>query len=86
MAATTGRGEIGNEALRRLIGGGALAVATTAGTRVYQTKQLELEMQRNLREFLHRYVDRATNSGPRWTSPTRSASMSRPITPRSGGR
>jgi hypothetical protein len=56
----SGWGEIGKEAVRWLVGGGALAAATTAGTWVYQTKQLEIEKQRNLREFLHRYVDLAT--------------------------
>jgi hypothetical protein len=56
----TGWADIGKEAVRWLVGGGALAVATTAGTWVYQSKQLEIEKQRNLREFLHRYVDLAT--------------------------
>lgn len=56
-----GWGDIGREAARWLAGGGALAIATAAGTWVYQDKQLQIERERNLREFLHRYVDLATD-------------------------
>jgi hypothetical protein len=56
-----GWGDFGKEAARWLVGGGALAIATSAGTWVYQQKQLEIERERNLREFLHRYVDIATH-------------------------
>ncbi len=52
--------DVGKEAVRWLVGGGALALATGVGTWIYQQKQLDIERERSLREFLHRYVDLAT--------------------------
>lgn len=48
------------EAIRWLFGGGALALATFLATTAYQQGQLEIERERNLREFLDKYVDLAT--------------------------
>lgn len=49
------------EALRWLIGGGAVALATLLGTTAYQQGQLEIEREKNLRQFLDKYVEIAVN-------------------------
>jgi hypothetical protein len=48
------------EAIKWLIGGGALAVATFVGTTAYQWGQLEIEREKNLQAFLDKYVQIAT--------------------------
>ena len=52
--------ELLRDALRWLLGGGALALATFLGTTAYQQGQLEIERERYLRDFLDRYVELAT--------------------------
>jgi len=52
--------EIGKELIRWLLGGGAVALATFLGTTAYQQGQLQIERERNLRDFLGRYVELAT--------------------------
>ena len=51
---------IGKELIRWIFGGGALAAATFLGTTAYQQGQLQIERERNLRDFLARYVELAT--------------------------
>ncbi len=53
-------GGIGKELIRWIFGGGALAAATFLGTTAYQQGQLQIERERNLRDFLARYVELAT--------------------------
>lgn len=48
--------EIWRDAVKWLIGGGALALATLIGTTAYQQGQLEIEREKNLRVFLDKYV------------------------------
>jgi hypothetical protein len=52
--------ELLRDAVKWLIGGGALALATFAGTTAYQWGQLEIEREKNLQTFLDKYVEIAT--------------------------
>lgn len=50
-------GDILRDAVKWLIGGGAVALATLLGTTAYQQGQLQIEREKNLRLFLDKYVD-----------------------------